>query len=121
MKVIKCFLICAIFMVVFTTSLSALTIKLGTLVPNGSPWDKNLKKLAAEWARISVRLILRLEKPRMAAAVKLRGQFRALPKDQNAEHQDIAMELFLQQGVRRITGVRLSQGKGSSCNHREVL
>jgi TRAP-type C4-dicarboxylate transport system substrate-binding protein len=26
---------------------------MGTLVPNGSPWEQNLKKLAAEWAKIS--------------------------------------------------------------------
>jgi TRAP-type transport system periplasmic protein len=29
------------------------TIKLGSLAPNGSPWDKALRKMAAEWAVIS--------------------------------------------------------------------
>jgi TRAP-type C4-dicarboxylate transport system substrate-binding protein len=31
----------------------ALTIKLGSLAPNGSPWDKALRKIAAEWSTIS--------------------------------------------------------------------
>jgi TRAP-type C4-dicarboxylate transport system substrate-binding protein len=31
----------------------ALTIKLGSLAPEGSPWDTALKKLAADWDRIS--------------------------------------------------------------------
>ena len=31
----------------------ALTIKLGSLAPNGSPWDKALRKISAEWASIS--------------------------------------------------------------------
>jgi TRAP-type C4-dicarboxylate transport system substrate-binding protein len=31
----------------------ALTIKLGSLAPEGSPWDSALKKLAVEWNRIS--------------------------------------------------------------------
>jgi TRAP-type C4-dicarboxylate transport system substrate-binding protein len=53
MKVSRLFLICAIFMFAISTGISALTIKMGTLVPNGSPWEKNLKKLAADWARIS--------------------------------------------------------------------
>jgi TRAP-type C4-dicarboxylate transport system substrate-binding protein len=33
--------------------LRALTIKLGSLAPNGSPWDNGLRKIAAEWSRIS--------------------------------------------------------------------
>lgn len=32
---------------------NALTIKLGSLAPNGSPWDKGLRRIAAEWSRIS--------------------------------------------------------------------
>jgi len=31
----------------------ALTIKLGSLAPNGSPWDKSLRQIAAEWASLS--------------------------------------------------------------------
>jgi TRAP-type transport system periplasmic protein len=34
-------------------SASALTIKLGSLVPNNSPWDAALKRIAVEWGRIS--------------------------------------------------------------------
>jgi TRAP-type C4-dicarboxylate transport system substrate-binding protein len=34
-------------------SAGALTIKMGTLVPPGSSWDQSLKKLAADWARLS--------------------------------------------------------------------
>ncbi|MBD3421912.1 MAG: C4-dicarboxylate ABC transporter substrate-binding protein [Chitinivibrionales bacterium] len=30
-----------------------LTIKLGSLAPSGSPWDTGLKKIAAEWKKIS--------------------------------------------------------------------
>jgi TRAP-type C4-dicarboxylate transport system substrate-binding protein len=32
---------------------SGLTIKLGSLAPIGSPWDLSLKRIAAEWLRIS--------------------------------------------------------------------
>ena len=32
---------------------AALTIKLGSLAPIGSPWDLGLKRMAAEWERIS--------------------------------------------------------------------
>jgi TRAP-type C4-dicarboxylate transport system substrate-binding protein len=31
----------------------ALTIKIGSLAPSGSPWDKCLKKIASEWKKIS--------------------------------------------------------------------
>lgn len=31
----------------------ALTIKLGSLAPNGSPWDLGLRKIAAKWSSIS--------------------------------------------------------------------
>lgn len=41
------------FIVVVAVPLSALTIKMGTLVPPGSSWDQSLKKLAADWARLS--------------------------------------------------------------------
>lgn len=39
--------------IVVAVPLSALTIKMGTLVPPGSAWDQSLKKLAADWARLS--------------------------------------------------------------------
>ncbi|MGA2639808.1 MAG: TRAP transporter substrate-binding protein DctP [Spirochaetia bacterium] len=35
------------------TAVSALTIKLGTLAPVGSPWELGAKRLAAEWERLS--------------------------------------------------------------------
>jgi TRAP-type C4-dicarboxylate transport system substrate-binding protein len=35
------------------THSSALTIKLGSLAPNGSPWDKALRKISAQWSSIS--------------------------------------------------------------------
>src|ERR1700690_381817 len=34
-------------------NVSALTIKLGSLAPVGSPWELGVKKIAAEWERIS--------------------------------------------------------------------
>ncbi len=43
----------AISLVVAATAASALTIKMGTLAPTGSPWDDALKQVVAEWARIS--------------------------------------------------------------------
>jgi TRAP-type C4-dicarboxylate transport system substrate-binding protein len=36
-----------------STSLSALTVKIGTLVPEGSPWVDGLRRVAAEWDRLS--------------------------------------------------------------------
>ncbi|MBN2161160.1 MAG: TRAP transporter substrate-binding protein DctP [Spirochaetes bacterium] len=33
--------------------LAALTIKVGSVAPDGSPWDNAMKKIAAEWRRIS--------------------------------------------------------------------
>lgn len=35
------------------TQTFALTIKLGSIAPNGSPWDNALRKVAAEWSSIS--------------------------------------------------------------------
>ena len=32
-----------------TVPVSALTIKLGSLAPSGSPWELGLKRMAAEW------------------------------------------------------------------------
>jgi TRAP-type transport system periplasmic protein len=36
-----------------TAPLFSLTIKVGSIAPSGSPWDKALKKIAAEWKTIS--------------------------------------------------------------------
>ncbi len=36
-----------------TMPLFSLTIKVGSIAPGGSPWDKALKKIAAEWKTIS--------------------------------------------------------------------
>jgi TRAP-type C4-dicarboxylate transport system substrate-binding protein len=38
---------------VLTTGVDALTIKLGSVVPKGSPWELALRRMAAEWSRIS--------------------------------------------------------------------
>ena len=45
----------AVFFIVmlFMCDICALTIKLGSLAPNGSPWDKALRQIAAEWSTIS--------------------------------------------------------------------
>jgi TRAP-type C4-dicarboxylate transport system substrate-binding protein len=45
-----------IILCIITLSVSpsfCLIIKLGSLAPNGSPWDKALRKISAEWAAIS--------------------------------------------------------------------
>ena len=34
-------------------SASGQSVKIGSLAPPGSPWDNNLRKLAADWARLS--------------------------------------------------------------------
>jgi TRAP-type transport system periplasmic protein len=36
-----------------STSVSALTIKMGTLAPVGSPWEVGARRLSAEWERLS--------------------------------------------------------------------
>lgn len=36
-----------------TGNLFSLTIKMGSLAPANSPWDKSIKKLASEWKRVS--------------------------------------------------------------------
>ena len=38
---------------VLTTGAGAQTIKLGSIVPKGSPWEQALRRMAAEWSRIS--------------------------------------------------------------------
>lgn len=53
MKIAKRVILCTVLLFMLASPLFALTIKLGTLVPPGSPWDLHLKKLIAEWARIS--------------------------------------------------------------------
>jgi len=42
-----------LFLVAVCSEPSALTIKLGSIAPPGSPWDEGLKKLANEWSEIS--------------------------------------------------------------------
>jgi TRAP-type C4-dicarboxylate transport system substrate-binding protein len=42
-----------IFLILLCGTSSALTIKVGSLAPSGSPWDKCLKKIASEWNDIS--------------------------------------------------------------------
>ncbi len=44
----------SIFILIFLVSEAlSLTIKLGSLAPIGSPWDINLRKISAEWNRVS--------------------------------------------------------------------
>jgi TRAP-type transport system periplasmic protein len=43
----------ALFCALGAASASGLTIKLGSLAPTGSPWELGLKRMAAEWERIS--------------------------------------------------------------------
>jgi TRAP-type transport system periplasmic protein len=43
----------AFFLAVTLASAPALTIKLGSLAPAGSPWELGLKRVAAEWEKIS--------------------------------------------------------------------
>lgn len=52
-KIKKFLSILLVLLFVSTTSLSALTIKMGSLFPEGSSWDKTLKKMAREWKEIS--------------------------------------------------------------------
>jgi TRAP-type C4-dicarboxylate transport system substrate-binding protein len=60
-KRIKIFLAVGLFITILAVPLSALTIKMGTLVPPGSSWDLSLKKLAADWAKISKgRVVLKI-------------------------------------------------------------
>ncbi|HUV06622.1 MAG TPA: TRAP transporter substrate-binding protein DctP, partial [Spirochaetia bacterium] len=44
---------CLVFLSWLIWPLSAQIIKMGTLVPGGSPWDQNLRILAADWDRIT--------------------------------------------------------------------
>lgn len=53
MKNIKKLSLIIISMIMTITILNAQTIKLGSLAPKGSPWDKSLRQLAREWSRIS--------------------------------------------------------------------
>jgi TRAP-type C4-dicarboxylate transport system substrate-binding protein len=42
-----------LFLAILSSHLHALTIKVGSIAPGGSPWDKALKKIAAEWKALS--------------------------------------------------------------------
>lgn len=42
-----------VFAAILSSPLHALTIKVGSVAPDGSPWDKALKKIAADWKQIS--------------------------------------------------------------------
>ena len=53
MKNINISVICILLLIISSDFLDALTIKLGSLVPAGSPWDISLKHIAAEWKKIS--------------------------------------------------------------------
>ncbi len=53
MKYLRIIFILLIFCLSLTIPVSALVIKLGSLAPEGSPWDKALKYIASEWKTIS--------------------------------------------------------------------
>ncbi|MBA7620425.1 hypothetical protein ES703_27774 [subsurface metagenome] len=53
MRLSRILLTVLIFCICLSIPASALTIKLGSLAPEASPWGKALKKLAAEWNSIS--------------------------------------------------------------------
>ncbi|MCP4135429.1 MAG: ABC transporter substrate-binding protein [bacterium] len=52
-KKIKLCIVTLILCFTFSSSLSALTIRIGSIAPDGSPWDIALKKMGKEWKRIS--------------------------------------------------------------------
>jgi TRAP-type C4-dicarboxylate transport system substrate-binding protein len=53
MNLTKPFFLLVSFCLLFMSPVYGLTIKLGSLAPGGSPWDKGLQKLGAEWQKIS--------------------------------------------------------------------
>lgn len=42
-----------LFLLISTTTIFSLTLKIGSVAPRNSPWDKTLNEIAAEWKRIS--------------------------------------------------------------------
>lgn len=53
MRYLKLLFICLLSVFIINSTGFSQIIKLGSLVPTGSPWDLSLKQLAAEWNRIS--------------------------------------------------------------------
>jgi len=49
----KSWLFCALCFLLLSARLGAITLKIGSLVPSGSPWDRALRTIAAEWTRLS--------------------------------------------------------------------
>jgi len=52
-KCLFCLLMVTVLLLVPTIHCASITIKIATLVPEGSPWHRALKKMAAEWREIS--------------------------------------------------------------------
>ena len=50
---LRTLLCCACLFCTLTAALSAQTIKMATLAPEGSPWDKALRRIASDWAEAS--------------------------------------------------------------------
>jgi TRAP-type C4-dicarboxylate transport system substrate-binding protein len=46
-------LVALVALAVGASTAGALTIKLGSIVPKGSPWEQALRRISAEWARLS--------------------------------------------------------------------
>lgn len=53
MKLLRTGIFAVVMAAVMTAPLFSLTIKVGSIAPSGSPWDKALKRIAAEWKTIS--------------------------------------------------------------------
>jgi TRAP-type C4-dicarboxylate transport system substrate-binding protein len=53
MKVLRMWILLGACLAILAGPAAGQTIKLGSLAPEGSPWDNTLKKIAAEWGRLS--------------------------------------------------------------------
>jgi TRAP-type C4-dicarboxylate transport system substrate-binding protein len=53
MKNARSLVFAALAVIVLAAPIGALTLKVGSLVPSGSPWDNALRRIAAEWTRLS--------------------------------------------------------------------
>lgn len=53
MKMFKTILFLLLIIVIFNHSAVGVTIKIGSIAPDRSPWDKAMEELGREWARIS--------------------------------------------------------------------
>lgn len=47
------FVVAVLYCLVAVMNLPALTVKIGSIAPAGSPWDQTLKEIAADWEELS--------------------------------------------------------------------